>query len=56
VVHGREDRVIPLANSYRLLDLIPRAQLHVFGQCGHWSQIEKSAAFNETVLSFLTTG
>jgi 2-hydroxy-6-oxo-octa-2,4-dienoate hydrolase len=56
VVHGREDRVIPLTNSYRLLELIPRAQLHVFGQCGHWTQIEKSAVFNELVLNFLTAG
>ena len=53
VVHGREDRVIPLANAYRLLDLIPAAQLHVFGHCGHWTQIEKSAAFNDMVLRFL---
>lgn len=20
---------------------IPRVQLHVFGQCGHWAQVEK---------------
>jgi pimeloyl-ACP methyl ester carboxylesterase len=53
VVHGREDRVIPLANSYRLLDLIPDSQLHVFGHCGHWTQIEESAAFNHMVLRFL---
>jgi 2-hydroxymuconate-semialdehyde hydrolase len=44
--HGREDRVIPLACSYRLLELIPNAQLHVFGQCGHWTQVERAAEFN----------
>ena len=44
--HGREDRVIPLAVSYRLLELIDRAQLHVFGRCGHWTQVEHAAAFN----------
>ncbi|SDC80198.1 alpha/beta fold hydrolase [Paraburkholderia lycopersici] len=49
IVHGREDRVIPLASSLRLIDLIPRAQLHVFGQCGHWTQIEHAARFNELV-------
>jgi pimeloyl-ACP methyl ester carboxylesterase len=54
VVHGREDRVIPLANAYRLLDLIPHAQLHVFGRCGHWTQIEHAAAFNRLVVDFLT--
>ena len=46
LVHGREDRVIPPACSYRLLELIPDAQLHVFGRCGHWTQVERAAEFN----------
>lgn len=54
VVHGREDQVIPLANAHRLLELIPHAELHVFGRCGHWSQIEHTDAFNRLVLDFLT--
>jgi 2-hydroxy-6-oxo-octa-2,4-dienoate hydrolase len=53
IVHGRDDRVIPLANAYRLLELIDRAQLHVFGRCGHWTQIEWAAEFNATLLRFL---
>ncbi len=56
VVHGREDRVVPLTNSYRLLELVPDAQLHVFGRCGHWTQIEHAAAFNRLVAGFLTPG
>ena len=56
IVHGREDQVIPLANSYRLLELIPKAQLHVFGQCGHWTQIEFASDFNDLLLGFLTAG
>lgn len=55
IVHGREDEIIPLANSLRLLELIPAAQLHVFGHCGHWTQIEWAAAFNELVRDFLTS-
>jgi len=55
IVHGREDRVIPLQTSLRLLELIPRSELHVFGQCGHWSQIERADAFNALLLSFLTS-
>jgi 2-hydroxymuconate-semialdehyde hydrolase len=54
LVHGREDRVIPVATSYELFALIPDAQLHVFGQCGHWTQIERTAAFNALVLTFLS--
>ena len=45
VIHGREDQVIPLSNSLTLASWIPRAQLHVFGQCGHWTQIEHTASF-----------
>lgn len=52
LVHGREDKVVPLDNSYRLLSLIPDAQLHVFGQCGHWTQIEKAGEFNALVTRF----
>lgn len=53
IVHGREDRVIPLRASYRLHALIPRSELHVFGQCGHWTQIEKVDRFVELVDGFL---
>jgi 2-hydroxy-6-oxo-octa-2,4-dienoate hydrolase len=53
IVHGRDDRVIPLATSLRLLELIDGSQLHVFGRCGHWTQIEHSAEFNRLVDEFL---
>ncbi|WP_031404579.1 alpha/beta fold hydrolase [Thiomonas sp. FB-Cd] len=53
VVHGREDQVIPLANSLTLATWIPRAQLHVYGQCGHWTQIEHAARFAQLVGNFL---
>lgn len=53
VVHGRDDRVIPLQNSIDLAHWIDRSQLHVFGRCGHWTQIEHAAAFNRLVAEFL---
>ena len=53
VVHGREDRVIPLSNSLTLASWIPRAQLHVYGQCGHWTQIEHASRFARLVGDFL---
>ena len=55
IVHGRDDQVIPLDNAYRFLQLIDDARLHVFGRCGHWTQIEHAAAFNRLVLDFLTS-
>lgn len=53
IVHGREDRVIPLSNSERLHQLIDRSQLHVFGRCGHWTQIEHGARFVRLISDFL---
>lgn len=53
VVHGREDRVIPLATSLTLSSWIQRSQLHVYGQCGHWTQIEHAARFARLVGDFL---
>lgn len=53
IFHGREDRVIPLETSLRLLRLIPNAQLHVFGNCGHWTQIEHADEFVRLLRDFL---
>ena len=53
IVHGREDQVIPLSNSLTLSQWIARSQLHVYGQCGHWTQIEHAARFARLVGNFL---
>lgn len=53
IVHGREDQVIPVENSYRLINLIDNSQLHIFGHCGHWTQIEHSDEFAQIVNVFL---
>ena len=53
LVHGRDDKVIPLSTSLTLLEWIDNSQLHVFGRCGHWTQIEHAEAFAEMVAGFL---
>jgi 2-hydroxy-6-oxo-octa-2,4-dienoate hydrolase len=53
IVHGREDRVIPVETSLTLMQLIDRSELHVYSHCGHWTQIERSAHFNRLVRDFL---
>ncbi len=55
VIHGREDRILPLATSLRLAELIRRSELHVFGCCGHWTQIEHAARFNKLVSDFVAS-
>jgi pimeloyl-ACP methyl ester carboxylesterase len=52
IVHGREDQVIPLANSYYLEGILPDADLAVWSKCGHWSMIERNADFNRQVRDF----
>lgn len=52
LIHGREDRVVPTETSERLFRLIPRCELHMFGQCGHWSHLDQAPRFNRLVLDF----
>jgi 2-hydroxymuconate-semialdehyde hydrolase len=53
IIHGREDTIVPVDVAYRYLRLLPRAELHVFGGCGHWTQIEQRDRFLEVVTPFL---
>lgn len=52
IIHGREDRVLPMSASLKLFELMPKSQLHVFGQCGHWTQIEHADRFVKLVTDF----
>lgn len=54
LVHGRDDEVIPLSTSLTMMQLIDNIQLHVFGRCGHWTQIEHSKAFSGLISDFLS--
>ena len=53
LVHGRDDRVVPPQTSLYLLEHLPNAQLHIYGQCSHWTQIEYAKSFNQLVAQFL---
>lgn len=55
IIHGREDKIVPVANSFKLNQLICDSELHVFGRCGHWVQIEKRSRFNDLVDAFLNS-
>jgi pimeloyl-ACP methyl ester carboxylesterase len=54
IVHGREDQVIPVQTSLRLMELIDNADLSVFSHCGHWSMIERTDDFNRSLSEFLS--
>jgi pimeloyl-ACP methyl ester carboxylesterase len=53
IIHGRDDRVVPVDIAWRLHHLIAPSQLHVFGECGHTPQIEHADDFNSLLLRFL---
>lgn len=55
LIWGREDRVVPLDSAFIFLKTMPNASLHVFPNCGHWAQWEKSDEFNVLVSRFLTS-
>ena len=57
LAHGYHDRIVPLrSSSLPLMDRLPNAELHAFGNSGHWVMIEQAAAFTAAVRSFLTAG
>ena len=53
IIHGRDDRIIPVSASEHLFGCIKNSQLHIFGNCGHWTQIEHNRRFNQLVNDFL---
>jgi 2-hydroxymuconate-semialdehyde hydrolase len=54
LVHGRDDKIVPLQTSLHLFQRLPRVQLHVFGQCSHWTQIEYAKSFNQLLAQFFS--
>jgi 4,5:9,10-diseco-3-hydroxy-5,9,17-trioxoandrosta-1(10),2-diene-4-oate hydrolase len=50
---GRDDRTITLDGSQIMLKHIRNVQLHVFGNCGHWVQLERQRDFERLVIDFL---
>jgi len=52
IIHGRDDKIVPLESSLRLHGLLQHADMHVFGECGHWTQIERKDDFVKLVLDF----
>jgi len=53
VIHGAQDRSIPLAHAYETYDLIANSRLKIFDECGHCPHIEKAGEFNKAVIDFL---
>src|SRR3712207_6598633 len=53
VIHGDEDRYVPVANAAALAEAIPDAKLRVLEDAGHLVFIERFADVNREVVTFL---
>jgi pimeloyl-ACP methyl ester carboxylesterase len=54
VIHGDDDRLVPLASGQWYAEVVPNARLEVIADAGHWLQIEQHDRFVELVRAFLT--
>ena len=54
LLHGRRDLMIPVRYVERAAHLLPEAELHVFGHCGHLVPRERPRAVNQLVRTFLS--
>lgn len=55
LIHGTQDTVIPVSRTWDLLQVIPHADVHIFSQCGHWSQVERADEFNQVITAYLAS-
>lgn len=53
ILHGYEDQFVPKEASLFLMEHIPKAELVMVKECGHWFQIEKEDRFVEYVDQFI---
>lgn len=54
VTWGRDDRMLPPDGALFALRRMPKADLHILGECGHWAQVERKHDFETLATSFLT--
>jgi 2-hydroxymuconate-semialdehyde hydrolase len=52
LIHGHQDRFVPLESSLYVMDYLPNAQLHIFKRCGHWAQVEQKERFIKLTSDF----
>jgi pimeloyl-ACP methyl ester carboxylesterase len=53
VIHGRDDRYVPVANAVALAEAIPGAKLRVLEDAGHLVFIERAEEVNKEIIFFL---
>jgi 2-hydroxymuconate-semialdehyde hydrolase len=52
LVHGNNDAINPVEDSYYFMRHLPNAELFVFARCGHWTQLEYPERFHNLISAF----
>ncbi len=53
LVHGDDDKIVPIESSQFMADHIPNSRFEIFKDTGHWLQIEQGPRFAKIVRAFL---
>lgn len=53
VFHGRDDKVIPLSDAIRTMELIKEGHGHFVPNCGHWAMMEQPEIFGRVTANWL---
>nr|ADC31797.1 CarC [Sphingomonas sp. XLDN2-5] len=53
IVNGKLDKVVPLANAYKFLELIGPSWGYIMPDCGYWAMIEHPVDFARTTAAFI---
>jgi magnesium chelatase accessory protein len=53
IVHGSDDFIVPVSNSEKLAQMMPKAQLVVMPGVGHMPHEEDAAKFLDAVKKFI---
>lgn len=53
IIHGRDDRVVPLEASLTMHRYLENSQVHSIAKCGHWTMMEHPTRFSQLVENFL---
>jgi 2-hydroxy-6-oxo-6-(2'-aminophenyl)hexa-2,4-dienoate hydrolase len=53
LVNGKDDRVVPPRNAYRMLELLRNSWGYIVPHCGHWAMIEAPEDFALATRSFV---
>ncbi len=54
VTWGRDDRMLPPDGAFFAVRRMAKSDLHLFGECGHWAQVERKNDFETLATAFLT--